>query len=136
MISIEKKNSHLKQVCKSPNSNECNDWNFISRNKRSMKSWSNLFTSNIHSYKFVMTNGKSYDYFHYHFSADEFYILPILMVASALHLFLLFTTTWFAIALKTRQLFHVTYKLFLITVFLHVSRKSIFVHNSIAYYYR
>merc|ERR1712150_81392 len=70
-------------------------------------------------YKFLMTNGKPYDYFHYHFSADEFYILPVLIVASALHLFLLFTTTWFAVALKTRQLFHVTYKLFLNTVFLH-----------------
>ena len=76
----------------------------------------------LYRYKFLLTNSKhSWDYLHYHFSADEFYILPILIVASGLHLFLLFTTTWFAIALKTRQLFHVTYKLFLITVLLHVS---------------
>ena len=83
----------------------------------------------LYRYKFLLTNSKhSWDYLRYHFSADEFYILPILIVASGLHLFLLFTTTWFAIALKTRQLFHVTYKLFLITVLLHVSliQKNIF----------
>ena len=31
-------------------------------------------------YKFWLTNGEPWDFFHYHFSADEFYILPILMV--------------------------------------------------------
>ena len=31
-------------------------------------------------YKFWLTNGDPWDFFHYHFSADEFYILPILMV--------------------------------------------------------
>ena len=32
-------------------------------------------------YKFWLTNGEPWDFFHYHFSADEFYILPILMVS-------------------------------------------------------
>ena len=77
-----------------------------------------------------MSNGHPWEYFFYHFSADEFYILPILIVASGFHLFLLFTTTWFAIALKTRQLFHVTYKLFLITVLFHVS-KTYYLHDNV-----
>ena len=68
-----------------------------------------------------MTNGPSKDILHYHFSADEFYLLPILCVAAVLHMTLLFMAIWSAIILKTRQLLHATYKLFLTLVFLHVS---------------
>ena len=69
-----------------------------------------------------MTNGKRGDLLHYHFSADEFYILPILMVATIVQLCILFLTVWFAINLKSRQLLHVTYKIFLLAAFLHVSQ--------------
>jgi uncharacterized membrane protein YhaH (DUF805 family) len=68
-----------------------------------------------------MTNGPKYDILHHHFSADEFYLLPIMIVASGVHLIILFLTIWSAIVLKARQLFHATYKMFLILVLLHVS---------------
>ena len=71
-----------------------------------------------------MTNGRKGDFLHYHFSADEFYILPILVVAFVEHLVLLFLSVWSAVVLKMRQLLHATYKLFMLSVFLHVSAKE------------
>ena len=68
-----------------------------------------------------MTNGPRTDLIHHHFSADEFYILPILIVAAILQMSILFMSIWSAIVLKSRQLLHATYKLFLTLVFLHVS---------------
>ena len=68
-----------------------------------------------------MTNGPSTDILHHQFSADEFYLLPILLTAACIHLFILFMSIWSAIILKARHLFHATYKLFLMTVFIHVS---------------
>ena len=66
-----------------------------------------------------MTNGEDGDFLHYHFSADEFYILPILVVAFLEHLVLLFLAIWSAVVLRMRQLLHATYKLFLLAVLLH-----------------
>ncbi len=74
------------------------------------------------SYKFLMTNGPKHDILHHHFSADEFYLLPILLTATSVNLLILFMSLWSAIVLKTRHLLHATYKLFLITVFIHVSQ--------------
>merc|ERR1712088_579643 len=55
-------------------------------------------------YKFWLTNGDPWDFFHYHFSADEFYILPILMVYGVFNLILLILTFKSAIQLRSRQL--------------------------------
>ena len=73
------------------------------------------------SYKFLLTNGPKGDLLHHHFSADEFYLLPILIVAMLIHFLILGVTILFAVTLKSRQLFHSTYKLFLLAVSLHVS---------------
>ncbi len=72
-----------------------------------------------------MTNGPQGDLLHRHFSADEFYLLPIMLVAASIHLIVLFMTIWSAVVLKARQLFHATYKMFLTLVFLHVSRQKL-----------
>ena len=72
-------------------------------------------------YKFLMTNGPKDDILHHHFSADEFYLLPILLTASVIHMLILFMSLWSAIVLKARHLFHATYKLYLMLIFLHVS---------------
>ena len=68
-----------------------------------------------------MTNGARNDLLHYHFSADEFYIMPVLIVATLCQFGIVFVTIWFAINLKARQLYHNTYKILLAAVFLHVS---------------
>ena len=47
---------------------------------RNMHQCHHLFCNFSCRYKFWLTNGEPWDFFHYHFSADEFYILPILMV--------------------------------------------------------
>ena len=73
-------------------------------------------------YKFLMTNGPKDDILHHHFSADEFYLLPILLTASVIHMLILFMSLWSAIVLKARHLFHATYKLYLMLIFLHVSK--------------
>ncbi|XP_059081294.1 transmembrane protein 145-like isoform X2 [Tigriopus californicus] len=72
------------------------------------------------NYRFLMTNGYKGDLLHYHFSADEFYILPILCVAFFEHFFLLLLSVWSAMILKGRQLLHATYKLYLLSLFLHI----------------
>ena len=73
------------------------------------------------SYRLLMTNGRKGDILHYHFSADEFYILPILVVAFFEHLVVFFLSSWSAVVLKGRQLLHATYKIYLLSVILHVS---------------
>ncbi|CAL8118713.1 unnamed protein product [Orchesella dallaii] len=67
-------------------------------------------------YKFRMSNGFKGDYWYEHFSADEFYILPILTGFCFVYLFLLFSAILFAVELKCRQLLHVTYKLFMVSL--------------------
>lgn len=54
------------------------------------------------------------------FSADEFYIMPILITCFIQHLAILFIGIWSAIILRMRQLLHATFKIFLFSVFLHV----------------
>ena len=63
-----------------------------------------------------MTNGREGDLLHHHFSADQFYILPILIVAFAQHLVLFFLSIWSAVVLKNRQLLHSTYKIFMFII--------------------
>ena len=86
-------------------------------------------------YKFLMTNGPKDDILHHHFSADEFYLLPILLTASVIHMLILFMSLWSAIVLKARHLFHATYKLYLMLIFLHVSRFCLFVTKAILIQY-
>nr|XP_027223701.1 transmembrane protein 145-like [Penaeus vannamei] len=70
-------------------------------------------------YRFTMTNG--YDYWHKHFSADEFYILRTDLTALILQLGILFLSLLAASELKNRQLFHSTYRLYMTAVVLQVS---------------
>jgi len=85
------------------------------------------------NYKFTMSNGAKGDFLHYHFSADEFYILPILMVATLLQFAILLITFFFAVNLKSRQLFHATYKMFLAVVLLHCIGVTILMCHYFAY---
>ncbi|XP_068901346.1 transmembrane protein 145-like isoform X1 [Tenebrio molitor] len=66
-------------------------------------------------YKILMTNGPPGDYWHEHFSADEFYILPILMAFSIAYSFLMLGIIMCSIELKSRQLLHTTYKIFVVS---------------------
>ena len=80
-----------------------------------------------------MTNGPKTDILHHHYSADEFYLLPILLTATCIHMFILFMTIWSSIILKARHLFHATYKLFLITVFIHVNNSILIELQSLIF---
>jgi hypothetical protein len=82
-------------------------------------------------YKILMTNGPPGDYWHEHFSADEFCesplnprsvslpnisdILPILMAFSIAYSFLMLGIIMCSIELKSRQLLHTTYKIFVVS---------------------
>ncbi|XP_063930443.1 transmembrane protein 145-like [Zophobas morio] len=66
-------------------------------------------------YKILMTNGPPGDYWHEHFSADEFYILPVLMAFSIAYSFLMLGIIMCSIELKSRQLLHTTYKIFVVS---------------------
>ncbi|CAH1163323.1 unnamed protein product [Phaedon cochleariae] len=63
-------------------------------------------------YRILMTNGAPGDYWHEHFSADEFYILPVLMAFAIAYSFLMLGIVVCSIELKSRQLLHTTYKIF------------------------
>ena len=47
--------------------------------------------------------------------------LLLFQIASVVHFSIFFMATWCAMALRSRQLLHSTYKMFLLSVFLHVS---------------
>ncbi|XP_017786554.1 PREDICTED: transmembrane protein 145-like [Nicrophorus vespilloides] len=66
-------------------------------------------------YRILMTNGPPGDYWHEHFSADEFYVLPVLMAFSVAYSFLVLAIIICSIELKSRQLLHTTYKLFVLS---------------------
>ncbi|KAJ4444911.1 hypothetical protein ANN_06710, partial [Periplaneta americana] len=69
-------------------------------------------------YRFLMTNGPPGDYWHEHFSADEFYILPNLLASCVAYLLMILAIIMCTVELKSRQLFHTTYKLFVVSVLL------------------
>ncbi|CAB3373468.1 Hypothetical predicted protein [Cloeon dipterum] len=69
-------------------------------------------------YKFHMTNGPPEDYWRHHFSADEFYILPLLITFLFIYVVLLFAVLIFAVELRSRQLLHTTYRQFIVSVML------------------
>ncbi|KAK0054308.1 transmembrane protein 145 [Biomphalaria pfeifferi] len=66
-------------------------------------------------YKVHMTNGD--DLLHQEFSADEFYILPVDIAFFLVYIILCVLSIICAIVLRVRQLFHTTYKLYLVAVF-------------------
>ncbi|XP_060534334.1 transmembrane protein 145-like isoform X2 [Cylas formicarius] len=72
------------------------------------------------NYQLLMTNGAPGDYWHEHFSADEFYILPVLMAFSIAYSFLMVAIVVCSLELKSRQLLHTTYKIFVISVVLQL----------------
>ncbi|GLV38345.1 hypothetical protein CBL_13104 [Carabus blaptoides fortunei] len=101
------------------------------RNARKFKSsrarWWFLALSNcdghkgIHvKYQILMTNGRPGDFWHEHFSADEFYVLPVLMAFAVAYGMLIFSIIICSVELKSRQLLHSTYKLFVISVILQL----------------
>lgn len=68
------------------------------------------------SYTFHMTNAKDDDLLRHEFSADEFYILPI-DIAFLLGYVVLFVLSCIcAFFLKQRQLFHTTYKMYMVAL--------------------
>ncbi|XP_045457868.1 transmembrane protein 145-like [Melitaea cinxia] len=64
-------------------------------------------------YKFLMTNGPSGDFWHEHFSADEFYVLPILLAYTFAYVIVMIAVVMCSVELRCRHLLHATYKLFL-----------------------
>ncbi|XP_063632583.1 transmembrane protein 145-like [Cydia splendana] len=67
-------------------------------------------------YKFLMTNGPDGDFWHEHFSADEFYVLPVLLAYTFAYFIVMVAVVLCSIELKSRHLLHSTYKLFLLSV--------------------
>ncbi|XP_049883728.1 uncharacterized protein LOC126379135 [Pectinophora gossypiella] len=67
-------------------------------------------------YKFLMTNGPDGDFWHEHFSADETYVLPVLLAYTFAYVIVMIAVVICSVELKSRHLLHSTYKLFLISI--------------------
>ncbi|XP_048775740.2 transmembrane protein 145-like isoform X1 [Ostrea edulis] len=67
-------------------------------------------------YSLHMTNGKEDDILRHEFSADEFYILPIDISFAIVYVLVLGVSILFAYLLKQRQLFHTTYKMYMVSL--------------------
>ncbi|XP_052285418.1 transmembrane protein 145-like isoform X1 [Dreissena polymorpha] len=67
-------------------------------------------------YKIHMTNGAVGDYLHREYSADEFYILPIDIAFLIVYVVLCVLTVVCAVLLRNRQLWHTTYKMYMVSV--------------------
>ncbi|KAJ0182943.1 hypothetical protein K1T71_000919 [Dendrolimus kikuchii] len=67
-------------------------------------------------YKFLMTNGPDGDFWHQHFSADEFYVLPVLLAYTFAYVLVMVAVVMCSVELKSRHLLHTTYKLFLFSI--------------------
>ncbi|KAJ8706313.1 hypothetical protein PYW08_010939 [Mythimna loreyi] len=81
-------------------------------------------------YKFLMTNGPDGDFWHEHFSADEFYVLPVLLAYTFAYVVVMIAVVMCSVELKSRHLLHSTYKLFLMSI---VSQHSGVMLQSLAY---
>jgi len=112
-----------------------------SRNfKTARERWWYIAVSNCQSskglklrYKFWLTNGEPWDFLHYQYSADDFYILPILAIYLLLHMVLLCVTFSHAVQLKSRQLLHTTFKLFWFSVLLHTGGLALSTFSYFSY---
>nr|XP_049707431.1 transmembrane protein 145 [Helicoverpa armigera] len=81
-------------------------------------------------YRFLMTNGPDGDFWHEHFSADEFYVLPVLLAYTFAYVIVMIAVVMCSVELKSRHLLHSTYKLFLMSI---VSQHSGVMLQSLAY---
>ncbi|CAG2228871.1 unnamed protein product [Mytilus edulis] len=68
------------------------------------------------TYNFHMTNGPEDDLLRHEYSADEFYILPIDISFLLAYVVLFVLSCICAYLLKQRQLFHTTYKMFMVAL--------------------
>ncbi|KAK0396794.1 hypothetical protein QR680_001860 [Steinernema hermaphroditum] len=89
-------------------------------------------------YSIEMANDLPSSVWFYHFSFDEFYILPVNLIFLAVELSILIAAVSVAIVLKSRKLFHQTYKLFFqsvvfecLSLFLMCTAYAIYAHNGI-----
>ncbi|CAD5117960.1 DgyrCDS6699 [Dimorphilus gyrociliatus] len=89
--------------------------------KSARERWWFIAVSNCNSkyglfleYDITMTNGNGL--FSKHFSADEFYILETNMGFLIAHWMILLLSTYVALRLKARQLFHTTYKMYMVSL--------------------
>nr|XP_050846285.1 transmembrane protein 145-like [Vespula vulgaris] len=65
------------------------------------------------TYWISLTNASPGNIWKEHFSADEFYILPELLIAACIYVVLLILSFYVAVQLRSRRLLHVSYKLFM-----------------------
>ncbi|XP_071482112.1 transmembrane protein 145-like [Diadema antillarum] len=70
------------------------------------------------TYKLTMTNGE--DWWHKHFSADQFGILATDLTFLFLFLGLFFCSVYVANILTNKSLFHTTYKMYMVVLFLYM----------------
>ncbi|XP_060067764.1 transmembrane protein 145-like [Ylistrum balloti] len=68
------------------------------------------------TYSLHLTNGDDGDLLHQEFSADEFYILPIMISFLIAYIIILVVSIIFAVILSGRQLLHVTFKMYISSV--------------------
>ncbi|XP_069115423.1 transmembrane protein 145-like [Argopecten irradians] len=68
------------------------------------------------TYSLHLTNGDDGDLLHQEFSADEFYILPILISFLIAYVIILAVSIVFAVILSGRQLLHITFKMYISSV--------------------
>ncbi|XP_076621963.1 transmembrane protein 145 isoform X2 [Colletes latitarsis] len=81
-------------------------WWFIALADCSLKTGLNV------SYWISLTNAPHGSFWREHFSADEFYILPELIVISFIYVILVILSLYIAMQLRARRLLHVSYKIF------------------------
>ncbi|XP_046142437.1 transmembrane protein 145-like isoform X1 [Osmia bicornis bicornis] len=65
------------------------------------------------SYWISLTNAPHGNFWKEHFSADEFYILPELIIIACIYIVLVILSFYAAMQLRARRLLHVSYKLFM-----------------------
>ncbi|XP_013394090.1 transmembrane protein 145 isoform X3 [Lingula anatina] len=80
-------------------------------------------------YRLHMTNSKNNTFFR-EFSADEFYILQVDISFSVIYIILLLLSVYCAYMLRSRQLFHTTYKMYMVSLGCEV----IFLLIKVSYY--
>ncbi|XP_029167799.1 transmembrane protein 145-like [Nylanderia fulva] len=68
------------------------------------------------TYWISLTNAPTGTFWKEHFSADEFYILPLLIAAACIYVIVTTLSFYVALQLRSRRLLHVSYKLFMISV--------------------
>ncbi|XP_020297772.1 transmembrane protein 145-like isoform X2 [Pseudomyrmex gracilis] len=64
------------------------------------------------TYWISLTNAPSGTFWKEHFSADEFYILPLLIATACIYVILVTLSFYIALQLRARRLLHISYKMF------------------------